>query len=100
MVHGKKGVILHLMVLGVYDAVASFDAGSVATLKILDKMNIEHGKYTVLGCREINENRIKSSEKKSSKACKHRRRQLHGQKKRKDDKYHENEGKTYEPGGF
>ena len=30
-------------------------------------MNIEHGKYTVLGCREINENRMKSSEKKAAK---------------------------------
>ena len=60
--------------LGVYDAVASFNVGSVATLKILDKMKIELGKYTVLGCKEINENRINNSQKKSSEAYKNCRR--------------------------
>ena len=86
--------------LGVYDAVASFNAGSVAMLKILEKMKIDHGKYTLLGCREINELRRKNAEIKRSESFKHRRRQLRGQKKKKDDKHCEIEGKTYEPGGF
>ena len=53
--------------LGVHDAVASFNAGSVATLKILDKMKIKHGKYTVLGCKESNDSRIKIQIKKAVK---------------------------------
>ena len=63
-------------------------------------MKIEHGKYTVLGCREINEMRRKNSEIKSSEAFKQGRQQLGVQEKKKDEKHCEIEGKTFEPGGF
>ena len=35
--------------LAVYDAVAHFNIGNLATLLIFDKVNIERGYYTTLG---------------------------------------------------
>ena len=42
---------------GVYDTVAHFNIGNLATL-IYDKSNIERGYYTVLGCTEDNQCRM------------------------------------------
>ena len=44
--------------LAVYDAVAHFNIGNLATLHIFDKVNIERGYYTTLGCITENNCRI------------------------------------------
>ena len=51
---------------GVYDAVAHFNLGNVATLNISDELGMERGFYMTSGCRKENVNRIRNSVKKGS----------------------------------
>ena len=66
--------------LAVYDAVAHFNIGNLATLLIFDKINIERGYYTTLGCITENNCRIQNAKRQSSDSAKTRRRYLRGQK--------------------
>ena len=66
--------------LAVYDAVAHFNIGNFATLLIFDKVNIERGYYTTLGCITENNCRIQNAKRQGSDSAKTRRRYLRGQK--------------------
>ena len=72
--------------IGVYDSVAHFNTGNLATLLIYDKSNIERGYYTVLDCTEDNKCRMKNAKRLSSDKLKSRRRFLRGKRKSKGDK--------------
>ena len=50
---------------GVYDSVAHFDVGNLATLLIYDAVGIDRGKWTADGCIDDNAFRIKNSCRKS-----------------------------------
>ena len=86
--------------IGVYDSVAHFNIGNLATLLIYDKSNIERGYYTVVGCTEDNQYRTKNAKRLSSDTFKSRRRFLRGKRKSKGDKTRVLEGKLYGPGEF
>ena len=68
--------------LALYDVVAHFNIGNLATLLIFDKVNIERGYCTTLGCITENNCRIQYAKRQSSDSAKTRRRYLRGQKKR------------------
>ena len=86
--------------LGVYDAVANFNIGRKASLKVLEKLGCKDGKYTVNGCRNSNEKRLKNADIKQRKEVVNRRRQLRGQHRKREDKDQVREGYTYGPGHF
>ena len=83
----------------VYDAVTHFNIGNLASLILYDKVNIERGYYTPLGCISDNETRISNSVRQSSNKQKTRRRYLRG-KKKVGDKLKNVEGKMYSVGSF
>ena len=84
----------------VYDAVAHFNIGNLATLLIFDKVNIERGYYTILGCITDNNCRIQNDKLQSIDNVKTRRRYLRGQKQAKSDNTHQTEGEIYSAGNF
>ena len=54
----------------VYDAVIHFNIGNLATLLIFDKVNIERGCYTTLGCITDKNCRIQKAKRQSSDSAK------------------------------
>ena len=86
--------------LGVYDAVAHFNMGATATIKVLEQLHITPGKYCEEECRERDIRRVKSANLKEDEKSKKRRKVLRGKKKHQNDKHQEKEGDTYLPGGF
>ena len=75
--------------------------GSKASEDILKELGSEPGHYNFEeGVRKTNEMRIKKANHRNDVEIKKRRKVLRGQKKKKDDKTKENEGPTYEAGGF
>ena len=80
--------------LGVYDAVANFNIGRKASLKVLEKLGCKDGKYTVNGCRNSNEKRLKNADIKQRKEVVNRRRQLRGQHRKKEDSIERKRTKT------
>ena len=86
---------------GVYDAIATFNIGRIASLKIFEEMNINPGGFTVEGCHKINIERISKAEYHSSSAVKKHRKIKRGKHKSKIDKHEQTEGGvTYQAGGF
>ena len=85
---------------GLYDAVGIFNIGRKATLLSFDKLNIEHGKYTVEGCYSQNSMRLYHSKYKNAALTKTRRKIIRGNKKLKTDTLLEQEGPTYGAGEF
>ena len=86
--------------IGVYDAVAHFNIGNVATTLIYDAMNINPGHYTLIGCAEGNTRRKTNALRKSSNIYKNRRGYIRGLKKAKTVKKKQKEGKLYDAGEF
>ena len=86
--------------LAVYDAASHFNVGNLATLLLYDKVGIERGYYTTLGCVSDNSSRIKNCVRQSSEFTNLRRRYLRGKKKGNSDKIKKKEGKTYSSGDF
>ena len=68
--------------------------GNLATLLIFNKVNIERGYYTTLGCITDNNCRIQNAKRQGSDSAKTRRRYLREQRKRKarSDNTHKTEG--------
>ena len=58
------------------------------------------GKFTVTGCRNLNQKRLFRAEYKNDEKNKLRRKTLRGKRMNKNDKTKEKEGKLYESGGF
>ena len=91
---------LNNLSLGVYDAIAHFNYGTKATLDVFELLNIDAGLYTTQLCDALNKVRKRSSAYKMSEQCKKRRKVICHLKKKKQDKNIENEGTSYEAGGF
>ena len=83
-----------------YDAVAYFNIGNLATLLIFDKVNIERGCYTTLGCITDNNCRMHNVKRQSSDSAKTQRCYLREQKKARSDNTHKTEGEIYSAGNF
>jgi len=86
--------------LGVYDAVAHFNIGAKAVLKIYEQLGLDPGIFTVDGCSQTNRSRLKKAGRKSLLKTKTQRKIVRGVKKSKSDKQVEKEGTTYASGGF
>ncbi|XP_065641660.1 uncharacterized protein LOC136073639 [Hydra vulgaris] len=86
--------------IAAYDAVAHFNIGNLATLKIYDKMQMERGSYTELGCKDKNRSRLKNASRKNGEKYRMRRKFLRGVKKSKGSENKNNEGLSYGAGSF
>ena len=86
--------------LALFDAVAHFNIGNLATLLIFDKVGLERGYYTTKGCLDDNKTRIENAKKKSMESVQIRRRILRGARKNMSDKTKKQEGSVYGAGKF
>lgn len=86
--------------IGVYDSVAHFNIGNLATLMVYDNVNIERGYYTIHGCDTDNKYRLRNARRQSNETYRMRRRLIRGKKKKKVDKHNEAEGSLYGAGSF
>ena len=85
---------------GIYDAAAHFNIGAKANILLFEKLGMIPGKYTLLGCSNLNKKRLYHSDYKTKEPNKKRRKILRGTKKSKDNKLEQNEGTLYEAGAF
>jgi len=85
---------------GVYDAIAHFNYGQKATIDVFSYVNIDPGTYTTRGCTTVNRNRKRQRAYKLLESTKKRRKILRHDKKKTQDKCIDQEGETYEAGGF
>ncbi len=83
-----------------YDAIAHFNIGATASVKILEKLDIPPGQHTIQACSKIDERRINNAEYKEKESVKKARKQKRGRKKRKIDRQEAEEGPQYGPGQF
>ena len=68
---------------GVFDAVAHFNIGNLATLRIFKSLGIEPGSYTRLGCSALNKDRVENARRHNKATYKLRRQIIRGNRKRK-----------------
>lgn len=85
---------------GVYDAIAHFNYGQKATIDVFHALNIAPGTNTTRGCMTANRNRKRQRAYKLLESTKKRRKILRHDKKTRQDNCIEQEGDTYEAGGF
>ena len=83
---------------GVFNAVAHFNIGNLATLRIFKSLGIEPGTYTRLGCSAVNKDRVENARPHNKATFKLRRRIICGNPKQKADEIEGVEGKLYCPG--
>ena len=86
--------------LGIYDAVAHFNIGSKAAIKVYEYLGLQPGVNTLAGCNVLNNDRLKNAARKASDKVKVRHRFLRGTRKSKGDKDKQKEKNTYSAGGF
>lgn len=91
---------LSTLKLCVYDAVASYNYGGLATIDIFSYLRMEPGYFTTKMCEQMNITRKYVSAYKNMDTSKKQRKLIRGKKKKKGDKENKKEGKTYESGGF
>ena len=91
-------VKLQTFEIGTYDAVAHFNIGNSATLRIYDAVGLERGFWTLKGCADDDEYRKSNSRRQSSNTMKINRRKSRGLKKMKSVKNRKKEGKVYGAG--
>jgi len=85
---------------GVYDAAANYNIGSKASVLLFERLGMIPGKYTLIGCSNLNRKRLYHSDYKAKEPNKTRRKILRGARKSKDDKTEHKEGTVYKAGGF
>ena len=90
----------HTLRFGVYDSIAHFNNGAKAAFDILTKMNIEPGKHIIKGLNIQNLTRKRSSAYRMSSPQLKRRKVIRHLRKKTQEKTLEEEGPTYEAGGF
>ena len=86
--------------LGVFDAVAHFNIGGKAAIRIYEKLGMSPGINTINGCQLLNIQRLNNAGRKTRETVKVRRRYLRGIRKSKGDKHKQAEKSTYSAGGF
>lgn len=97
-----KGIFVggDVLEFGVYDAVAHFNMGSRAAACIMQELDLEPGYFFEEGNKKADEVRSGKANHREKAEVKKRRKVLRGQKKNKEDKSEQKEGKIYEAGGF
>ena len=85
---------------GVYDAVSHFNYGKKAALDTIRLLDIDPGIYMTKSCGSINKKRKHQSIYKTLSPQKKRRKILRHSSKKRNDKVVEQEGTSYEAGGF
>ena len=83
---------------GVFNAVAHFNIGNLATLRIFKSLGIEPGIYTRLGCSASNKDRVENARCHNKATYKLRQQIICGNRKQKADEIEGVEGKLYCPG--
>ena len=83
---------------GVFDALAHFNIGNLATMRIFKSLGIKRGTYTRLGCSALNKDRVENVRRHNKATYKLRRQINRGNRKRKADEIEGVEGKLYCPG--
>lgn len=91
---------IDVLSLGVYDAIAHFNDGAIASIQILESMNMEPGKYMRKSLHCQNFTRKRRSAYRMSEHQLKRRKVIRHLRKKKQDKNIDKEGSTYEAGGF
>ena len=86
--------------LGVYDAIAHFNDGAIASYKVLKGLNMDPGKHMIAGLELLNVTRKRRAEYRMSKPQLKRRKIIRHLRKSNQDKNLDKEGPTYEAGGF
>ena len=89
-----------ILSLGVYDSTAHFNDGAIAAYNILKSVGIEPGEHMVKGLQLQNAVRKRQSAYRMSVKQLKRRKIIRNLRKRTSDKNIEQEGTTYEAGGF
>ena len=82
----------------VFDAVAHFNIGNLATMRIFKSLGIEPGSYTRLGCSALNKDRVENARRHNKATYKLRQQIICGNRKQKADEIEGVEGKHYSPG--
>ena len=90
----------NVLQLGVYDAVAHFNMCSRASVDILQQDGLVLGYYFEEGVCKSDKKHVKKADHRAKPDVKKRRKVVHGQKKKKEDKNQETEVNTYEAGTF
>ena len=88
------------MYSGVYDAVSHFNYGQRAAPGTIRLLNIDPGIYMTKSCGNINKKRKDQCIYKTLSPQKKRRKILRHSSKKRNDKVVEQEGTSYEAGGF
>ena len=91
---------MNILSVGVYDAISHFNYGEKATLDVLKQLNVELGLFTTIICGTVNRERKRSAIYRVTESAKKRRKVLRHSKKKQQDKNIEQEGTSYEAGGF
>ena len=86
--------------LAVYGAVAHFNIGGMATIKVFETLNIIPGLYTLELCNILNNKRKQSAAFKEMDPSKKQRKIIRNLKKKRNVKNVAKEGKTYDTGAF
>lgn len=86
--------------LGVYDAVAHFNIGNKATIKVLEALGMTPGTFFAAAVKQADCLRVNRANYKSKDTTKTRSKVLRGQRKKQGGKNKEKEGKTYSFGRF
>ena len=86
--------------MSVYLAIANFNDGASAIIKILQELGVEPRSFCKRTCRNLDLSRIYHSEVKGSEKAKKRRRTIRNKKKGFSDALEEAEGPQYEAGAF
>ena len=81
-------------------AVIAYNDGSNGILNVFYKLGLHPGYYTLLGCTNADETRVKQSNYKHSDSCKLQRKRLRAQRKGWQDNVKITEEKSYSPGAF
>lgn len=93
-------VSLKILKLGAYDSVIQFNSGYEGCLKVLDKLNINPGHFTLSGYRKLDRMRITDSKRHSTPASKKNRKVLKASRKKSIAVFNSKEGELYKSGAF
>ena len=85
---------------GVYDAVAHFNEGSIATCLVLEKLGLQRGFFTEKICKELDSSRIYVAEYQEKEITKMSRKKLRSKRKSRHEKDIDKEGESYGAGDF
>ena len=87
---------LHTLKLGVSDSVICFNEGAIGKVNVLQRLMIKPGKFSILGLKRIDAERIRKADKETKEENKKKRVNRRLLKRKRED----NDDESYCPGGF